>query len=28
MSESKIKMSLFRSRNELKKLLEKEGISV
>lgn len=28
MSESKIKMSLFRSRNELKKLLEKGGISV
>ena len=28
MSESKIKMSLFRSRNELKKMLEKEGISV
>ncbi len=27
-SESKVKMSLFRSRNELKKLLEKEGISI
>ena len=28
MNESKIKMSLLRSRNELKKLLEKEGISL
>ncbi len=27
-SESKVKMSLFRSRNELKNLLEKEGISI
>lgn len=27
-SESKVKMSLFRSRNELKKMLEKEGVMV
>lgn len=28
MSESKVKMSLLRSRNELKNLLEKEGVSI
>ena len=27
-TESKVKMSLFRSRNELKQLLEKEGVSL